>query len=321
MNGFWNDQPRIRSELAEVTALIESTVRVEGFPVSDAIIELVRANGKMLRPALILVCAGFGTPDPARLHPLAAAVEILHTATLIHDDLIDGARLRRGVRTLHARFNALEAVLAGDFLLSRCFRLAAESTTPANAKALAALVEAVCLAEIGQDMRRHSYSASPRLYFRTIAGKTAALFSLACHAGAVESGCKPDVAQRLRRAGYDIGMAFQVIDDILDFEGAEGVMGKPVGRDVAEGLCTLPLVYALSERGDELRSLLAERPLAEPTVAKVVAIVRASSGLSRARESAGLHTARALREIGMLPDKPARIELWSIAERLLVRDY
>ncbi len=321
MNGFWNDLPRIRSELSEVVAIIEDAVRVEGFPVSDALLELVRANGKMLRPALLLASAGFGRADPERIRRLAAAVELLHTATLVHDDYLDGASLRRGVRTLHERFNPMTAVLAGDFLLSRCFRLAADATSPDNAKALAALIEAICLAEIRQDLGKYDYSADLRRYRRTVAGKTAALFSLACQAGAVEAGCKPEVAQRLRRAGYDIGMAFQVIDDILDFEGDERVVRKPLGRDVAEGLSTLPLAYALAERGPELAPLLAGKPPSEEAVAEVVRVVRGSGAIERARADAATYTERALREIDALPDKPARAEIRTLAERLLLRAH
>ncbi|MDP3178214.1 MAG: polyprenyl synthetase family protein, partial [Spirochaetaceae bacterium] len=192
-------------------------IRVPGFALADAVAALADSNGKMLRPALLVIGSRFGRAAvETRIDSLAAALELLHVATLIHDDVLDEADLRRGLPTLHTKFGTKEAILAGDWLFSRCFRLAADSAGPDHARELAMLIGAVCEAEIGQDMQKFTYDASPRHYFRLIAGKTAALFSLALHTGATEAKAAVGTTQSLRRAGYDIGMAFQVIDDILD---------------------------------------------------------------------------------------------------------
>mgnify|MGYP001412601809 CR=1 FL=1 len=339
MTDFWNDSPELGARLDRVLAIVDETLASPGFPLAEAVSAITRSNGKLLRPALLVIGSRFGGrrgADDRRIDSLAAAIELLHVATLIHDDIIDEASLRRGAPTLHTRYGAKEAVLAGDWLFSRCFRLAAEAAGPDNSRALARAIGAICAAEIEQDMGKWSYSASVRRYYRTIAGKTAALFSLALHTGAAEAKAPWRVAQALRRAGYDIGMAFQVIDDILDYESSEASMRKPVGRDLAEGLCTLPLVYAL--RADEagMRALLerlaesqgsgaGRRPGraagAEEPVSAIVSRVAELGGLERAREAARRFTERAQAEIAGLPGIPARRELSSLADKLLARKY
>ncbi len=326
MNGYWNDTPGLRARLLRVEAIMEETVRDPSFPLGDQVAQIALSQGKMLRPALLLIGSGFGRPirgaaPPATIERLAAAVELLHTATLIHDDVLDKAETRRGLPTLHTRFGAVEAVLAGDWLLSRCFRLASENAGPENARLLSRLVGSVCSAEIAQDLGKFGYTTSVRAYMRTIAGKTAALFSLALHTGASESKAKPAVTSTLRRAGYCMGMAFQVIDDILDCESTEGVMGKPVGKDIREGLCTLPLIHALRADPAGMKALLVRTREDDSVAGTVIARIFELGGIDRARETAHLFTERARREIARLPGLPQKDELSLLAERLLTRRY
>jgi heptaprenyl diphosphate synthase len=327
MTDFWNDSPKLRAKLESVANLMDQTVRSPEFPLAEAVAAIVHSNGKMLRPALLLIGSGFGrTADPQRILSLSAAIELLHVATLIHDDVLDEAELRRGLPTLHTKFGHKEAVLAGDWILARCFRLASASAGPDNAQALARLIGAICAAEIRQDIAKFSYSTSERHYLRTIAGKTAALFSLALHAGATEAKAPARVVQTLRRAGYDIGMAFQVIDDILDFESSKDVMRKPVGKDLKEGLCTLPLIYALQADRKGLEALLPRaeesRPkLNEQRIAELIERITSLGALERAREAARRYTTRALAEIGNLPNAAAKEELEALTRSLLIRRY
>ena len=327
MTEFWQNDSRLGRALAGVAALMDETVGNGAFPLAGEVAELLASNGKMLRPALLYIGAGFGAKaGETQLRQLAASVEILHVATLIHDDIIDDAALRRGQPTLHTSLGAKEAVLAGDWLFSRCFLLAATSTDPDNARTLARVIAAIVSSEIRQDLDKWSYSTSIRAYLRKIAGKTAALFSLSLQAGAREAKAPRQVATRLRRAGYDIGMAFQVIDDILDFESTEGVMRKPVGRDLAEGLCTLPLIHAMRRDEVGVRALLdtlrdADGVANEAAVQRLTARCVELGGVDESRKEAALFTERALDEIGRLPACEARDELSSLADRLLRRDY
>lgn len=307
-------------QLVLVKDEMRNVLRSEGFPLADPIEDLIDANGKMLRPAFLLLAAEFGK-SRERLLPLAAAIELLHVATLIHDDVIDGASTRRGTPTVHARFGAKDAVLAGDWLFSRCFRLASESSNPENARLLARLVGAICSAEIHQDMEKFLWPESVRNYLRKIAGKTAVLFSLALQAGARESKAPQGVWALLSRIGYDVGMAFQITDDILDYESSEGAMRKPVGKDIREGLCTLPLILAIKADPTAIRPLLGSRKPETRAVTLLVSRVRSSGALDKARRYAGRYTERALAEIARLPKGSARNDLELVVKKLLTRDY
>lgn len=320
MSDFWHDIPGMAERLGRVKEIMRATLRSERFPLADAVEALIEGNGKMLRPALLLIAGGFGRRS-ASLEPLAAAVELLHLATLIHDDVIDDAGTRRGIPTVHARYGAKEAVLAGDWLFSRCFRLASESSSPENARLLAWLVGGICSAEIHQDLERFSWTTSVRSYLRKIAGKTALLFSLSVQAGAHEAKAGPRVRANLSRIAYDLGMAFQIMDDVLDYESTEGAMRKPVGKDVCEGLCTLPLILALRRDEPGIRPLLGLCKPDDEAVRGVVDRVRACGALDEARGYAARYTERARRELARLPKGRARDQLDALLSKLLGRRY
>ena len=327
MTDFWKASPALERRLQRVVAIVDATIDYPGFPLREMALAAAEAGGKLLRPALLIIGSSFGRAAEAeRIERLSAAVELLHIATLVHDDIIDEAPIRRGHPSLHANVGVKKAVLAGDWLFSRCFLLSSESADPDNSRNLARLIAAICSAEINQDLGKYRYTASVRDYLRTIAGKTAALFSLALHAGAAEAKAGTRIVQSLRRAGYDMGMAFQVIDDILDFESDADVVRKPVGKDIAEGLCTLPLIYALQTDRAGLESILArgrEPNQAVTAEAAAAAALRAAElgGLERARADARRFTTRALAEIERLPASQPRNELLGLAERLLDRAY
>lgn len=320
MDDFWSDQEQLKPRLARVHALMLEVVRSDAFPLANAVETLVDANGKMLRPAFLLIASDFGKKSRG-IDELAAAIELLHVATLIHDDVIDNAQTRRGVPSLHTRFGVKEAVLAGDWLLTRCFRLASEHSSPANARLIARLLASICAEEIHQDMENFLWPEGVRNYLRKISGKTAALFGMALRVGASESKAKAAVVSTLTRVGYDVGMAFQIMDDILDFRATQGAMRKPVGKDLREGLCTLPLILALKRDGKAIKALLGNGPMDDGRVAEVVALVRESGALERAEAYASRYTDRALSEIGRLPEGEARRNLSQLAGKLLSRGW
>ena len=321
MTDFWAPWPDLARRLVEVREAMRDVVRSGRFPLAGQVERLIVADGKMIRPAFLLMAAGFGRKprEESDLVSLAAAVELLHVATLVHDDVIDEAATRRGVPTLHAACGVKNAVLAGDWLLSRAFNLASGVSSPGNARLLAALVGAICAEEIHQDLERFAWPDSVRNYLRKIAGKTAAMFALALRAGAVETGAGPRTVALLTRTGYDTGMAFQIMDDVLDYESTEGAMRKPVGRDLREGLCTLPLVLALRTADTGVRPLLGPGRPDDATVAAVTAAVKASGALDASRAMAASYTGRAMAEIRRLPAVPARAVLADVVDRLLSR--
>ena len=242
-------------------------------------------------------------------------------ATLIHDDVIDDSPLRRGMPTVHSRFGKRDAVLAGDFLLSRCFLLCSQYTSPRNALNLARLVSVICTMEIEQNNDRFKTNRSLRGYLRKIMGKSALLFSAACFAGAHEARAPREICASLRRIGYNTGMAFQIIDDILDYVGQEDRVRKPLGNDIAAGLVTLPVICALPLDGSgALRNIFARETFSTQDGARMYTLVRQCGGIAAAGKYAESYTRRALREIQALPPGEAREMLNTVVTRLLVRE-
>lgn len=317
-NAFWNTYPEIKTGLEAVSRRMNKIVFSENFPLANAVASLISANGKMLRPAFMLLSGRFGK-RPKDLTDLAAALELLHVATLIHDDIIDEADTRRGIPSIHAVHGIKGAVLAGDWLFSRCFRLASASSSPANARLLAALVGALCSEEIHQDIDRYKWPRSERNYLRKIAGKTAILFSLSLRVGAVETKAPASVISTLTRIGWATGMAFQIIDDILDYEASEDTLGKPVAADMRDGLCTLPLILALKKEADKLEPYLGSSKLSNSDVEKLLLVVNQSGALKEARDRAAIYTMRAMQELEHLPKGKAREDLRGIISQLLSR--
>ncbi|OHE62746.1 MAG: heptaprenyl diphosphate synthase, partial [Treponema sp. GWB1_62_6] len=301
MTEFWKAVGGLEAELALVSERIRVASRSDSRIIDESLSSLLDADGKMLRPGLLLVASRFGNGAQDKIIALAASIEMLHVATLVHDDVIDDSPFRRGLPAVHARFGKKDAVLVGDYLLSRCFLLASSYTSPENASRLARAVSVMCVMEIEQDMDRYTANPSIRRYLRKILGKTAVLFSLACHTGATEAKAPAPIAARLRRIGYDIGMAFQIIDDILDYEGAEDEVRKPVGNDLKAGLATLPLICALRNDDGALQALVAPGsfPGADPSA--IIAAVVARGGIQGARVWAARYTERALAGIARLP--------------------
>lgn len=321
MKTFWDGFDDIACRLDEVRAVIRSQAETDDGEVRSSVRLLLESSGKMLRPAFVILASGFGQPENDKVTRMAAAVEMLHMATLAHDDIIDGALLRRGVPTLHAARGQRAAVLVGDWLFAGCFSLVADFAASENSAALARIVSHICAGEVSQSAERFQLHTSVRRYLRRIAGKTAALFALSFHVGAHESGCPAEVCTRLRRIGYSLGMGFQIIDDVLDFEEAGQETGKPTGGDLSQGVYTLPTILALRSDDGALARALRRRPRSRRRLARVGALIADRGGLRDARVFAERYTERARRETAALPDVEARRTLAAVTERLVRRTW
>lgn len=314
------DQPWIGEALEQVRAIIAEKVRTTSGTVGDGLRDLVSRRGKLLRPGLVLIGAGVGAKRRPRLTDrtlrLAAGIEMLHLATLVHDDVVDGSPTRRGGATMHERYGVRSAVLMGDVLFAACFQLVADGASMRNARLLSRLVSHVCDGEVDELDQSGRPVASLRAYRRRVTGKTALLIALSAFVGAAERRRDQEIQRRLLRTGHNIGMAFQIIDDILDYQSDESRMGKPVGADLLSGVYTLPAILALRSR-PEIAPLLTP-PITD--VDRVVRAVDAAGGIDGARAAAAQYTERAFREIGRLPAGPAVESLRVTTERLLYRD-
>lgn len=219
-------------------------------PVIPALAEhLIAAGGKRLRPLLTVAAARLSGSENEHCLKLAAAVEFIHTATLLHDDVVDGSQLRRGKVAAHLIWGAAQSVLVGDFLFARAFELMVETDSMRALQILAQASRVIAEGEVLQLMRSHDLNLSQAVYLEIIAAKTAELFAAAAEAGAVSAGVDAEKSKALRDYGMSLGLAFQLADDALDYGGATETLGKNAGDDFREGKATLPLLLAISRSG------------------------------------------------------------------------
>lgn len=240
------------SDMAVVDALIRARMQSDVEVIPALAEHLVAAGGKRLRPLLCIAAANLvGTDDDAHLK-LAAAVEFIHTATLLHDDIVDGSRTRRGKAAAHLIWGAAQSVLVGDFLFTRAFDLMVDAGSMDALRLLAKASSVIAEGEVLQLTRAHDLELPQDVYVQIIAAKTAALFAAAAESGALASGATTDDVEALRQYGENLGLAFQLADDALDYGGASEALGKDAGDDFREGKATLPLLLAVQRtRGRE----------------------------------------------------------------------
>jgi geranylgeranyl pyrophosphate synthase len=291
--------------------------------------QLLGSGGKRLRPALALIAGRFYPPDIDKLVSLAASVELLHTATLVHDDLIDGALLRRGQTTVNARWNIGATVLTGDYLFARAAALAAETDHVRVMSIFANTLMTICSGELRQIFDRH---ALPRIqseeawqtaldrYDQRIHAKTASLFSASTEAAAVLGGAPPDQTEALREYGHLLGTGFQIVDDVLDFSGNQETLGKPVGSDLREGIVTLPVLYYLRRHPDDEKVAVVVRDGSDDAlVREVVAAIQESGAVTQAMDRAGALITQSQAALSILPEGEPREMLHALADYAVSR--
>ena len=306
-------------------------------PLANAFINLIGSGGKRLRPALALLGAEFNgslqnTPGYSGVVALAASVEMLHTATLVHDDVIDGALLRRGAPTLNATWSGGSTVLAGNFMFGTAARFSAETRNMRVIALFSDTLRTIVDGELHQLQDRHNYLQRKDNYYHRIYAKTASLFCAATEGAAVLSGLAEERVQDLRDYGYSLGMAFQIVDDILDFTGDETTLGKPAGSDLRQGTLTLPFFYFLQMHKDAQSVIdrleqaqeeadYGDRTRWEETIDQLVLDLRASGAAEAARDEARSFLQRALGNLTALPDNIHRRSMEGLCEFVVERTY
>jgi len=311
----------IDNELDKVRQIMRDHIQRSSPFIREALGGLVEHSGKMLRPALLLLASRFGEKEEDKIYSLAAAVEMLHMATLIHDDIIDQAPSRRGIPTIHTLYGSRNAVLVGDFLFTRSFQLAADYTDMDTGKYIAGAVCSICESEIRQHDSLSPSVTTFKEYHRRIMGKTAALFAVSAYIGAYQSEVEERTCRRFRKIGANIGAGFQIIDDILDFSRHSADTGKSPGADIRQGIVNLPLILALQKDDGKLETRLLRRPRKGRRLHTIIKLTRSLNGIDRARDYARAYTEKALRSIDLLPASEHQIHLNQFASFLLERDY
>ena len=296
----------IQADLEMLELTLTEAIASETALITDIGTHLVSSGGKRLRPALFLVAARGGTSfDPARAMPIAAALELVHTASLVHDDVIDEADTRRGAATANAKWGNQIAILTGDYIFARAFKLIAEKGyDPSIYVKLAQLVCTLSEGEILQDHTVYQVPKDESAYYERIRKKTADFLEICCELGAMIGGMSADDTARMAQYGQALGMAFQITDDLLDFRQTSEHIGKPAGHDLAQGYVTLPVIRALSvldaHGRAELTALVKNPKMTEEEVARALDIVRMTDGLDYAQTQADAYLERAK---NVLPEK------------------
>ncbi len=305
--------------------LVEEAIRRVGvveYPLlADLLDHVLTSRGKRVRPALVLLSAGFHDYRLEYLVPLATAIELLHTATLVHDDLIDNSPTRRGAPTLHQLTSKAATVLVGDYLFANAAALCTETRNVRVMQVFGQALMTICDGELKQLFSAGFWRQSRGDYYAKIERKTASLLRTASETGAILSGAPEERIASLREYGYHLGMAFQVVDDILDFVGDEATMGKPVGSDLRQGTITLPVIRLLEDDPDcaVIRAIFDDGDTSDETIRDAVDVVTGSPGISFARGEARRFASLAVASLADLPDGPNRRALESLAEYVVDR--
>lgn len=268
--------------------------------------DLILGGGKRLRPILLQLSARFGgNYDSDKILKLASGIELLHMATLVHDDVIDEAKLRRGRATAQIKFGEKVAIFVGDYLLSKAYTLFSQNMTKQTLDRLNDTVKLICEGEIDQFNDKFNYRLSINDYFRRIRRKTALLFGISTYTGAYESGVRGKTLYNLYNFGIELGMAFQIQDDLLDFTGLERKAGKQLGQDIASGIYTLPIILLLKDRkySERLFKLLDEDKLNENQICEITSLTDESGVLDESRNFGERFLRKAIYHLNHLPDR------------------
>lgn len=315
---------KMNDELQFIESQLEQCMYSENVDLNESSNHLLRAGGKRLRPVFVLISGQFGKYDIERLSQIAVPLELIHMATLVHDDVIDNARTRRGQLTVKAKWDERIAMYTGDFIFGKALTIASKLEHSEIHKILSKSVVQMVIGEIEQLRLLNNLDQSIREYLLRIRRKTALLIAISCQLGALASGAPEKIAQLLYSYGYNVGMAFQIRDDILDMNGTEKQLGKPPGSDLKQGNITLPILYAI--RDQQTREIV-KKALSktdkeyEENLRKAILSIRASSGIQQATVLSQRYIHKAISVLEKLPEIQAKKDLKLIANFIVDRAY
>lgn len=310
---------RKREELEAVERALEEAVLSDRELLEETSLHLLKAGGKRIRPMFVLLSSEFGRGDPERVRAVAVGIELIHMATLVHDDVIDDAETRRGRETVRSKWDNRIAMYTGDYLLAKALSVVTRLEDPRVHRILSGVIVRMCVGEIEQIRLFFRIDQSVGDYLRRIRRKTALLIAASCGLGALAAHASEEAYRALYAYGAFVGMAFQIRDDVLDLTGSERELGKPPGSDLRQGNLTYPVLYALQR--EDLRGRLTDAverirngPHAAEALQEALAIVRSSGGVEAAESLADRYVAKALDALEGLPDGTTKRDLAEIAK-------
>jgi octaprenyl-diphosphate synthase len=308
--------------LERMRAILAAQIAESSPAVRDMTDHVARFQGKQLRGALVLL-TGEATGNTTDEHAaVAAIVELIHLATLVHDDILDGAQVRRRVACVNQRWDNQIAVLLGDFLYARAFALSTQLSSRLCSRLLAETTRVLCVGEIEQSTRRYDFEMSPADCEAIAAAKTASLYAAACELGARYPGGNQEMGARMAEAGRNLGLAFQIVDDCLDLTALEEELGKSVGTDVEDGKITLPVLLTYARSDERVRAAIRDvytRPGIDDRRSALLEVCDVAQGVERARSRAQELVDAALRTVAGLPPSGARSSMEALFGFVLTR--
>lgn len=304
----------LKSDIEIIETELEKALNSSSHLLNEASLHLLQAGGKRIRPVFVLLSAKFGDYQIERMKHIAVPLELIHMASLVHDDVIDDSNMRRGRHTVKAQWNNRVAMFTGDFIFARALEYVTVIDNPRAHQILARTMVEICNGEIIQIEDKFRMDQHIKDYFKRIKRKTALLIESSCELGAVVGGVDEQNIRRLKRYGYFVGMSFQIIDDILDFTATDKELGKPAGSDLLQGNITLPMLLLKDDRAMQpyLDKVIAGT-LTEEERLKMLQYVRRSTAIKEATAISDKYLQKALKEVEALPNHPMKKKLRDVA--------
>lgn len=311
----------LNSDLNVIEKELEETINAEAPLLRQASLHLLKAGGKRIRPVFVLLAGRFGDYDINVIKNVAVTLELIHTASLVHDDVIDDAELRRGKQTIKAKWDNRIAMYTGDYIFARSLELMTDIDNPVAHKILSNTMVELCLGEIEQIKDKYRYGQNLRDYLRRIKRKTALLIAASCQLGAVAANVSEDIHKKLFQFGYFVGMSFQIIDDVLDFTSTEVELGKPAGGDLHQGNITLPVLYAMENWETKQEIIKVNENTERKDIDRIINLVKDSDAISRSLMLSDRYLDKALQILEELPKNKAKKVLREIALNIGKRKF
>ncbi|MEH6987213.1 heptaprenyl diphosphate synthase component II [Cytobacillus firmus] len=311
----------LNSDLNVIENELEETIKAESPLLHQASLHLLQAGGKRIRPVFVLLAAKFGEYDIDKIKNVAVSLELIHMASLVHDDVIDDAELRRGQPTIKAKWDNKIAMYTGDYIFARALELITNVENPHAHKILSHTLVELCIGEIEQIKDKYNYDQNIRTYFRRIKRKTAMLIAVSCQLGGIAANVEDDIHKKLFKFGYFVGMSYQIIDDVLDFVGTEKELGKPAGGDLHQGNITLPALFAMEDHRISAQIRRVHEGTERNDIENIIALVKDSGAIEKSLQISDKYLQKALGVLEELPHSRSKKALRDIAKFIGKRKF
>ncbi|PWW30359.1 heptaprenyl diphosphate synthase [Cytobacillus oceanisediminis] len=311
----------LNSDLNVIEDELEETIKAESPLLHQASLHLLQAGGKRIRPVFVLLAAKFGNYDINNIKNVAVSLELIHMASLVHDDVIDDAELRRGKPTIKAKWDNKIAMYTGDYIFARALELITNVENPHAHKILSHTLVELCIGEIEQIKDKYNYDQNVRTYFRRIKRKTAMLIAVSCQLGAIAANVEDEIHKKLFKFGYFVGMSYQIIDDVLDFVGTEKELGKPAGGDLHQGNITLPVLFAMEDRAIREEIIKVHEGTKRSDIEEIIKLVKNSGAIEKSLHISDKYLQKALEVLEELPPSKSKKALRDIAKFIGKRKF